>query len=50
MRVVIEFDDSWDEDSIKNAFEDNDNFAGIISVDVVGCKQCKCKNIGNERE
>lgn len=50
MKVKVTFDDSWDEESIINAFVDNDQFPGVISVLVVPSHCVKCKNESNESE
>lgn len=46
IKAVITFDDSWDEEGVRNAFEDNDQYAGIVSVEIRsgGCGNCDSKD------
>lgn len=47
MKAEVIFDDSWDEDAIVNAFTDNDQFPGVISVRVVPshCGKCAAETV-----
>lgn len=42
LRAVITFDDSWDDEAVRNAFVDNDQFIGVVSVEIssAGCGEC----------
>jgi len=42
MQALVTFDDSWDEEAIRNAFTDNENIAGVRTVEIVQSHCGKC--------
>jgi hypothetical protein len=51
VKAEVTFDDSWDEDAIINAFMDNDQFPGVVSVQVIQSHCGKCiQKQSNESE
>jgi hypothetical protein len=52
LKAILTYDDSWDEESIRNAFEDNDQFSGIVSVEISSteCGGCARKSKGSAEQ
>ena len=52
LKAILTYDDSWDEEAIRNAFEDNDQFPGIVSVEVSSteCGGCARQSKGSSEQ
>jgi hypothetical protein len=52
LKAVLTFDDSWDDEAVRNAFADNDQFPGVTVAEVTSaaCSGCARQNKGSAEQ
>jgi len=52
LKAVLTFDDSWDDEAVRNAFADNDQFPGVTLAEVTSteCGVCARQNKGSAEQ
>lgn len=47
LKAVLTFDDSWDDEAVRNAFADNENFPGVTVSEITSTECSGCARQGN---